>query len=207
MASVPRFSYGVTHVKLYKNNYVIFIAATDIHVETWSINKELPGNLTFSYSTGRISGTPYDLMENTTFTITASNNVGNFAYDLTIEVVPDTQSEDCELEGKVLLGVTTTVASYPDRIGYEVMDENERIVASRYQGTFESDTVYSFKKCVAQGHYSLKIIDYSNSGWGTGTFVEIFAFTTHIGRYTMNSGDGNKEVTLACIYILYFSNI
>ena len=53
----------------------------------YSISPDLPTGLTFSPSTGTISGIPYDLLDRTMFTITATNSGGSSTAYINITVV------------------------------------------------------------------------------------------------------------------------
>ena len=55
-------------------------------VTSWSISGTLPAGLTFSTSTGAISGTPTSITSTTTYTVTASNTGGSATTTVTILV-------------------------------------------------------------------------------------------------------------------------
>ena len=55
-------------------------------VTSWSITPSLPAGLTFSTSTGEISGTPTAISSSTTYTVTATNTGGSATASLTIVV-------------------------------------------------------------------------------------------------------------------------
>ncbi|MCB0351236.1 MAG: putative Ig domain-containing protein, partial [Bdellovibrionales bacterium] len=56
-------------------------------VTSFSITPSLPAGMSFSTSTGVISGTPTETSTQITYTITASNSVGSYSEDLILEVL------------------------------------------------------------------------------------------------------------------------
>jgi hypothetical protein len=60
-------------------------------VSTYSISPSLPAGLSFSNTTGVISGTPTSLSSATNYTITATNNVGSCSFILSVSVVSSFQ--------------------------------------------------------------------------------------------------------------------
>ena len=55
-------------------------------VTSWSITPQLPAGLTFSTSSGTISGTPTVITQSTTYTVAASNTGGSASTIVTIQV-------------------------------------------------------------------------------------------------------------------------
>ena len=76
-----------------------YILTKDVEIDTidvintgssavYSISTQLPNGLLFDTSTGQISGIATELLTNaTTFTITATNDVGSDTFDLSIQVL------------------------------------------------------------------------------------------------------------------------
>ena len=65
--------------------YIALDASSNMY--GYSISPDLPAGLSFNAFTGEISGTPTELLTNTTFTITARNSGGTNTTTITIEVI------------------------------------------------------------------------------------------------------------------------
>ena len=72
----------------YTNGDLKYIALdSSSNMYGYSISPDLPAGLNFNAFTGEISGTPTELLTNTTFTITARNSGGTNTTTITIEVI------------------------------------------------------------------------------------------------------------------------
>ena len=67
--------------------YANLLTETGSTTYGYSISPDLPTGLTFSPSNGMISGIPYDLLDKTEFTITATNSGGSSTAYINITVV------------------------------------------------------------------------------------------------------------------------
>ena len=57
------------------------------HIESLEINPELPAGLSFDNISGRISGTPVEVVSETTFTVYANNSAGSGTASVTLSVI------------------------------------------------------------------------------------------------------------------------
>ena len=57
------------------------------HIESMEINPELPDGLSFDNISGRISGTPIEVISETTFTVYANNSAGSGTASITLSVI------------------------------------------------------------------------------------------------------------------------
>ncbi len=77
-------------------------------VSTWSINPALPAGLSFTTSTGRISGTPSSLTASANYTVTGSNSAGVSTFVLAIEVVVASSSSSSSSTSTTTSSTTST---------------------------------------------------------------------------------------------------
>lgn len=178
---------------------------SDTFIESYTINPTtLPEGINFNNITGRIYGRARYITNSTKYTITGINGKGQASYDMFIHVIPNTEEEDCENAEKFLFGLKLSVNEFPERVGYELLDSNGKIVFNRIQGTFEANTDYSMNMCLTKGWYTLKLVDYTSFGWG-GSTATIYAGDSVIGKYTINiNDDAKKEITMDCIIIFIY---
>ena len=88
-------SYSPSTLTLTKNTAMSTVTPTASGggtVTSWSISSTLPSGLSFSTSTGAISGTPTAVTSATTFTVTASNTGGSATTTVTIVVYDEAPS-------------------------------------------------------------------------------------------------------------------
>ena len=88
-------SYSPSTLTLTKNTAMTTVTPTTSGggtVTSWSISSTLPSGLSFSTSTGAISGTPTAVTSATTFTVTASNTGGSATTTVTIVVYDEAPS-------------------------------------------------------------------------------------------------------------------
>ena len=87
-------TYSPSTLTLTKNTAMTTVTPTSSGgtVTSWSISATLPAGLSFSTSTGAISGTPTAVTNATTFTITASNTGGSATTTVTIVVYDEAPS-------------------------------------------------------------------------------------------------------------------
>ncbi|MDP6864245.1 MAG: YHYH protein [Candidatus Poseidoniaceae archaeon] len=57
------------------------------HVDTWEISPSLPSGLSFDIDSGRISGTPSEAFEETTFIVYANNSAGSATASITLSAI------------------------------------------------------------------------------------------------------------------------
>lgn len=86
--STPLITYPQTSYTLVKNNsFGITPTNTGSAATSWSISPSLPAGLSFSTSTGAISGTPTAISSSQNYTVTASNANGGNSFNLSFEIV------------------------------------------------------------------------------------------------------------------------
>ena len=87
-------TYSPSTLTLTKNTAMTTVTPTSSGgaVTSWSISATLPSGLSFSTSTGAISGTPTAVTSATTFTVTASNTGGSATTTVTIVVYDEAPS-------------------------------------------------------------------------------------------------------------------
>jgi ELWxxDGT repeat protein len=78
------------------------------NVYGYSISPDLPAGLSFNAFTGEISGTPTELLTNTTFTITARNSGGTNTTTITIEVIDTLPTVSYSPENLTLMNNTAS---------------------------------------------------------------------------------------------------
>ena len=57
------------------------------HIESWGISPTLPAGISFDINSGRISGTPSEIFEETTYTVYANNSAGSGTASITLSVI------------------------------------------------------------------------------------------------------------------------
>jgi hypothetical protein len=57
------------------------------HIESWEISPALPAGINFDINSGRISGTPSEIVEETTYTVYANNSAGSGTASITLSVI------------------------------------------------------------------------------------------------------------------------
>ena len=65
----------------------------DVDGATYEISPDLPGDLVLNPTTGVISGTPRETLVNTTFTIWANSSLENRTWNITLEILEDTDGD------------------------------------------------------------------------------------------------------------------
>jgi alpha-tubulin suppressor-like RCC1 family protein len=84
-------------------------------VDSYSISPSLPTGLTFSTSTGIISGTPTAVAATASYTVTATNSVGSTT--ATVNIVVNGPNLDAWASGYGLTGLTALASADPDGDG------------------------------------------------------------------------------------------
>ena len=57
------------------------------HIESWEISPALPAGINFDINSGRISGTPSEIVEEATYTVYANNSAGSGTANITLSVI------------------------------------------------------------------------------------------------------------------------
>jgi hypothetical protein len=87
--TVPSISQPIVSQVLTKDTTMTDIEFTSEggHIESWEISPALPAGISFDNNSGRISGTPSEIVEETTYTVYANNSVGSGTANVTLSVI------------------------------------------------------------------------------------------------------------------------
>jgi hypothetical protein len=75
------------------------------------------------------------------------------------------------------LGLRVFTDLFGDQVGWEIQDATGAVIDTAPTGTYSRNAVFSTRLLIAEGAWTLNMLDAGGDGWG-GTRLEVFDFTT-----------------------------
>lgn len=153
---------------------------------------ELP--LELDTSTGSIRGIPDKTMSITTYTLTATNHLGQ---DSTTTV---TVSVDYCMPPNVLVDFAITSDYYGEQIGFELRDSSNTLILQR-AGVARSMTSH-YPQCITADRYNLTLTDTGGNGWSYGYMQVTLENGDIIFRGSLGPSQSAESFPLSVGYVL-----
>lgn len=169
----PEISYSPNVFEFTKGNPIQNIQPNNVGdaATSWTINPELPSGLSFSESTGAISGTPNQISSSSIYNITATNDHGSDVSSITLSVVDDIPSFSYEYENYTFNQGTDIGSISPTSTGGEITSwTHECLLPSGIE--FNSSNGHISGTPIALTSVQCKIIA-SNSGGSSNVSINL----------------------------------
>ena len=193
---IPDLSFSPNEITGYTGAEIAGYTCSSNYYSTFSIEPELPSGLSFSTSTGMITGIPTDLKSSTVYTITALNPLGEektATITLTIqECAGDVVSFSIELTFET--GASTCSFVLKDRSTGEELEE---------RSNFADYSTISIPMCRAATTYALVLKKEGTSGWGNNKATVKLADGRVLLSESLAAGVSEKEYNFNPAYSVY----
>ena len=136
--AAPAFTLSSSSQSVIVNNAITTVTNTSTGgaISSYAISPAAPSGLTFSTSTGQLSGTPTSIQSATAYTITATNAAGSATQTFTLTVT--TAAPAFSLSSVAETRVATTAIT-----GYTITSTGAPITSYSYEGTLPSGLAFS----------------------------------------------------------------
>jgi hypothetical protein len=136
--AAPAFTLSSSSQSVLVNNAITTVTNTSTGgaISSYAISPAAPSGLTFSTTTGQLSGTPTSIQSATAYTITATNAAGSATQTFTLTVT--TAAPAFSLSSVAETRVATTAIT-----GYTITSTGAPITSYSYEGTLPSGLAFS----------------------------------------------------------------
>ena len=193
---IPELSFSPSDLVGYTDGEIPSATCSSSYYSTFSIEPELPSGLSFSTTTGLISGTSTSVIPTTTYTIKALTPAGE-EKSTTITLTVEECSGDM-----VSFTIQLIFESGASACSFQLKDRSTGDVVEE-RSNFADSTTLSIPMCRAATTYSLVLKKTDTSGWGSNKAVVLLADGHTLLSESLAAGVTEKEYNFNPAYSVF----